>query len=159
MSRILGRTSLILAVAVAVLALAAPVSAAKPDRSFAPAGDIVVSGICEFDVLIETVANNEYFTTFFDRSGNVTRMQVAGHLVQRTSRVGGDTSIVLNVSGPGKFVDGDEGLVVDTHGTWLLFFAGQLFTLSGHGVFLVADTETIVSRHGHIVELCSILAG
>ena len=41
---------------------------------------------------------------------------------------------------------------------WLLFFAGELFTLSGHGVFLVADTETIVSRHGHIVELCSILA-
>jgi hypothetical protein len=141
------------------MALAAPVSAAKPDRSFAPAGDIVISGICEFDVLVETIANKEYSTTFFDRSGNVTRTQVAGHLVERVSRIGGDTSIVLNVSGPGKFVDGDEGLIVDTHGTWLMFFAGQLFTLSGHGRYFVADTETIISRHGRIVELCSILAG
>ena len=159
MSRILGRTSLILAAAAVVLALAAPVSAAKPERSFAPAGDIVISGICEFDVLVETIANNEYSTTFFDRSGNVTRTQVAGRLVERVSRIGGDTSIILNVSGPGRFVDGDEGLIVDTHGTWLLFFAGELFTLSGHGQFLVADTETIVSMRGHVVDLCSILAG
>ena len=159
MSRRFGRASLILVAAASVLALAAPVSAAKPDRSFAPADDIVISGICEFDVLVETIANNEYYTTFVDRSGNVTRTQVAGRFVQRVSRIGSDTSVVLNVSGPGTFVDGDEGLIVDTHGTWLMYIDGQLFTLSGHGQYLIADTENVVSRHGRVVELCSILAG
>ena len=65
---------------------------------------------------------------------------------------------MLNVSGPGTFVEGSDGLVVDTHGRWLLFLAGELFLLSGHGTFLVADTETIVSRRGHVVDLCAVLA-
>ena len=142
-----------------VLALAGPVAAAKPERAFAPADDIVVSGICAFDVLIETVVNKEYATTFFDQDGNVTRTQISGHLVQRVSRVGGDRAIVLNVSGPGRFVDTTEGLFVDTHGRWLLFIAGEMFVLSGHGQFLVNDSETIVSRRGNVLELCAILAG
>ena len=67
-------------------------------------------------------------------------------------------SIELNISGPGTFVDGPAGLTVDTHGNWMLFIDGQLFTLSGHGQFFVdATSETIVSRRGHITDLCPIL--
>src|ERR1044072_9203434 len=87
--------------AVALLCVVAmPVSAAKPEGVFAPAGDIVISGICDFDVLVETIVNKEYATTHFDKAGNPTRTHVAGHLVQRISRVGGTTSLVLNVSAP-----------------------------------------------------------
>ena len=69
-------------------------------------------------------------------------------------------SIELNISGPGTFVDDAAGLTVDTHGNWMLFIDGELFTLSGHGEFLVdANGETIVSRHGHVTELCPILGG
>ena len=69
-------------------------------------------------------------------------------------------SIELNISGPGTFVDGPAGLTVDTHGNWMLFIDGQLFTLSGHGEFFVdATSETIVSRHGHITDLCPVLGG
>src|SRR6186997_1172715 len=73
--------------------VAAPVSAAKPERVFAPAGDIVISGICAFDVLVETVVNKEYTTTHVDRAGNPTRTHVSGRLVQRISRIGSDSSI------------------------------------------------------------------
>ena len=132
----------------ALLAIvAAPVSAGRPERAFAPAGDIVVSGICAFDVLIETVVNKEYTTTHVDRAGNPTRTHVSGRLVQRISRVGSDTSIVLNVSGPGRFVDGSDGLVVDTHGRWLLFLAGELFLLSGQACDVLVGL--VGQRHLH----------
>jgi hypothetical protein len=40
---------------------------------FLPAGDAVISGVCDFDLGITVLENNEYITTFFDQEGNVTR--------------------------------------------------------------------------------------
>ena len=143
-----------------VLVLAAPVAAAKPDRSFADAGDILVSGYCDFDVIEHPVSNNEYFTTFVDRDGNITRSHVAGRLVLELINVDTGDSIVVNASGPGSFVDDAEGTTVLTGGTWILNFAGEFFMLNGRGVFRVdANGETIVAVHGHVTELCPLLAG
>src|SRR4051812_25912709 len=103
-----------------VLALAAPVAAAKPDRSFAEAGDIPVIGYCDFDVIERPVSDNEYFTTFFDADGNVTRSHVAGRLVLELINVETGHSIVVNASGPGRFVDDADGTTVLTGGTWIL---------------------------------------
>src|SRR5262245_427240 len=102
----------IIAVVVASLlaiAVAAPVAAAKPDRAFAPADDVLVD-LCEFDVLQHRLVNNEYFTTFFDRDGNVTRSQVNGHLVVELTNLESGKSIVLNASGHGRFVEDADGL-------------------------------------------------
>src|SRR3954447_12390471 len=118
-----------------VLALAAPVAAAKPDRSFAEAGDIPVIGYCDFDVIERPLSNNEYFTTFFDSDGNVTRSHVAGHLVLELINVETGHSIVVNASGPGRFVDDADGTTVLTGGTWILNFAGRFSMLNGRGVF------------------------
>jgi hypothetical protein len=156
----LFRSGIGLALGAALLvAMAAPVAAAKPDRSFAEAGDILVSGFCDFDVVEHPLANNEYFTTFFDRDGNVTRTQVTGRLVLELINLETGRSIVVNASGPGRFVDDADGTTVHTGGTWILNFAGEFFMLSGRGVFRIdADGETIVARRGHIVELCPLLA-
>lgn len=142
-----------------VVVLAAPVAAAKPDRSFAEAGDILVSGYCDFDVIEHPLSNKEYFTTFYDRDGNVRRSHVAGRLVLELINVESGRSIVVNASGPGRFVDDADGTTIYTGGTWIFNFAGEFFMLSGRGVFRVdGNGETIVSRHGHVVELCPLLA-
>ena len=120
----------------------------------------MISGFCDFDVLVEPLASKTYNTTFFDRDGNPTRDLGTGRLVVRMTNVDTGRSIELNISGPGTFVDGPAGLTVDTHGNWMLFIDGQLFTLSGHGQFFVdATSETIVFRRGHITDLCPILGG
>ena len=143
-----------------MVVLAAPVAAAKPDRVPFESEDFVLTGYCGFEILVETLANNGYDTTFFDRDGNPSRTQTTGRLVLRMTNLDNDTSITLNVSGPGRFVEDADGVTVDTHGPWMLFFAGELFTLSGHGVFRIdANGETIVSRSGRVVDLCPVLAG
>jgi hypothetical protein len=160
MARALRQTLAITAAFALVLALAGPAAAAKPERVAVPAEDFVISGFCHFDVLVETLHSKTFNTTFFDRDGNVTRDLGTGRLVVRMTNVDTGRSIELNISGPGRFVDGPAGLTVDTHGNWMLFIDGQLFTLSGHGEFFVtATSETIVSRHGHITDLCPILGG
>jgi hypothetical protein len=156
----LRRFGIGLALGAALLAVAAgPVAAAKPDRSFAEAGEVLITGFCEFDVVQTIVSNNEYNTTFFDRAGNVTRTQVNGRLVVGLTNVETGKSIVLNASGPGRFVEDTDGLTVYTGGTWTLFFAGEFFLLNGRGILRIdANGETIVATHGHITDLCELLA-
>jgi hypothetical protein len=146
-----------LAVAFA-FALAGPLAAAKPERVAVPQEDFVISGFCDFDVLVHPLASKTFNTTFFDRDGNPTREHGTGRLVVRMTNLDTGRSIDLNISGPGTFVNSPAGLTVDTHGNWMLFIDGQLFTLSGHGQFFVdATSETIVSRRGHVTDLCPIL--
>jgi hypothetical protein len=160
MARVLRRTLATIAAVALVLALAGPAAAAKPERVAVPQETFVISGFCDFDVLVEPLASKTYNTTFFDRDGNPTRDLGTGRLVVRMTNVDTGRSIELNISGPGTFVDGPAGLTVDTHGNWMLFIDGQLFTLSGHGQFFVdATSETIVFSRGHITDLCSILGG
>jgi len=157
-ARVLVSAGLTAALIAAVFA--APASAAKPDRSFADTGDIPVSGYCDFEVIEHPLVNKEYATTFFDKDGNVTRSQVNGHLVLELINVDSGASSVVNASGPGRFVEDAEGLTVYTGGHWILNFAGQFFALKGRGVFRIdANGETIVATHGHLVDLCEVLAG
>lgn len=158
MARVLRRTLAITAAVGLVLALAGPAAAGKPERVAVPQETFVISGFCDFDVLVEPLASKTFNTTFFDRDGNPTRDHGTGRLVIRMTNIDSGRSIELNISGPGRFVEGPAGLTVDTYGNWMLFIDGQLFTLSGHGQFFVdATSETIVSRRGHITDLCPIL--
>ena len=158
MTRVLRPSLATMLAAALVLAVAGPAAAAKPERVAVPQEDFVISGFCDFDVLVEPLASQTFNTMFFDRDGNPTRDHGTGRLVVRMTNIDSGRSIELNISDPGTFVDGPAGLTVDTHGNWMLFIDGQLFTLSGHGQFFVnATSETIVSRRGHVTDLCPIL--
>jgi hypothetical protein len=149
-----GTLALLLVGASAVPALAVP-----PDREFAFSGDFGLTGYCDFDISVEVLANREYSTTFFDQDGNVTRTQITGLYVLRLTNDDTGGWIVLNASGPGKFVFDDTGLTVDGAGPWFLYFAGQLLYARGN-VNLRVDGggETITGISGNVIELCEVLA-
>ena len=87
-----------------LLLSAAPVSARPPDREPVPdARDEYAAGVvCAFPTLIETTANKEKATTFYDREGNVVRQLVTGKLRMRITNTATGESIDVNVSGPGN---------------------------------------------------------
>jgi hypothetical protein len=156
----LRRVAIAFALVLLCLAAAPPVGAAKPDREFAPAADVLVSGLCDFDVLVEVLVNKEYTTAFYDRDGNVVRIHIAGRLVNRLTNTTTGEAIEVDVSGPGVFLVDEEGLTVEARGRWLLFFAGEFVIVSGNTVLRVDSTgESIVSRNGSQIDVCSLLGG
>ena len=173
---------LVIAVVAALVAVPAA-SADKPDRSPAdPFGDPVTlpaGVVCDFDLTVAEVVNNGTFTTFFDKQGVPRWTHGSGKLVWRYTNEGTGTSIDLNISGPGKTIEGDDGIVhVDGTGPWgLLFFApdgsfpgddpGPLgeapgaFLVTGH-MQLHFDTNTgvftLVSFTGRAESVCDMLS-
>lgn len=105
---------LVIAVVAALVAVPAA-SADKPDRSPAdPFGDPVTlpaGVVCDFDLTVAEVVNNGTFTTFFDKQGVPRWTHGSGKLVWRYTNEGTGTSIDLNISGPGKTIEGDDGIV------------------------------------------------
>ena len=87
MARVLRRTLATMATVALVLALAGPAAAAKPERVAVPQEDFVISGFCDFDVLVHALASKTFNTTFFDRDGNPTRDLGTGRLVVRMTNV------------------------------------------------------------------------
>jgi hypothetical protein len=83
---------------------------------FLPAGDAVISGVCDFDLGITVLENNEYITTFFDQEGNVTRRLISGRFVVELRNEETDNSIVANISGPGTITFTDDSAVWNTVG-------------------------------------------
>ena len=156
----LRRVSIAFAVLLLSIAVAPPVAATKPDRQFAPSAGVLISGFCDFDVQLDIVVNKEYATTFYDRDGNVVRVHIAGRFVNRLTNTTTGEAVEINVSGPGLFLSDEEGLTVQARGRWLLFFAGEFVVVSGHTVLRVdAAGESIVSRRGSQIDVCSLLAG
>jgi hypothetical protein len=146
------------------------VAAVAPIREPLPAGSFTISGVCDFDVSIEVLTNNEYFTTFTDQSGNVTMQLITGALKLRLTNVSTGESIDLNVPGPGRILPhGDNSSTWMAQGPWLWFllpgdlpgFEPRLFYISGR---VVAEFDaggnlvqlTVVG--GHLVDLCAELS-
>lgn len=151
-----------------ILAAAAPASADKPLREPFPAGDITISGSCDFDVFAHTVEDKAVSKTYFDDDGNPTRQIINGRLVVELTNLETGKSIVYNVSGPGFitfFEDGSLDVVLGGR-SLLFFFPGEvedlplLFVNSGQ-VTLHLDPEgniVGVEQVGEVEDVCAALA-
>jgi len=164
-------TTLLTAAVVAaalILAAAAPASAGKPLRELLPSEDFVISGSCDFDVLVHNVENKEFIKTYFDDDGNPTRQIVNGRLVSELTNLETRKSIVYNISGPGVitfFADGSVDFVAGGR-SLLWFLPGEVedlplvFVNSGQ-VTMHIDPEgnTVgVEQVGGVEDVCAALA-
>jgi hypothetical protein len=123
--------------------------------------------VCPFAVGIEPVVDREVTTIFFDRDGKVTRIEITGSLVARIINRDTGASRIENTSGPGTITFLDDGTaVLKAVGTWLFFFrpidhpASTMFINSGNMTLTISPDGviTVVSRIGHMEDLCSALA-
>ncbi|HEX6262437.1 MAG TPA: hypothetical protein VF097_06275 [Actinomycetota bacterium] len=162
------RRVLALTLFLGILVASAPASAEKPVREFLPAEDEVISDVCDFDLGVVVLENNELLTTFFDQEGNVTKQLVTGSLVVELRNEETGVSLVANIPGPGVITFPGDSELVTALGPWLwLFFPGDLgpgepgMALLTHGRFVVEfapDGVTIVERRGRQVDVCALLS-
>jgi hypothetical protein len=143
--------------------------AGKPDREPIEGGSFVVSDACEFDVLFEELTNREFFTTFYDKDGNPTRMLITGSLKAQLTNMSNNKSMQVNISGPGHIALNEDG--TETYlsgGTWLIFlspsdvpsFEPRMFLFSGR--MIIEDTGGIITSleviGGRMINLCKALS-
>ena len=154
------RTTLWLAFAVAIAALAVPAAFADPPINepvpFPPA----TGQFCEgFMVSIEATENREVLHVFSSGVGLIT-----GTLKVEVTNLSTDKTLELNISGPGTF--SPDGTITGT-GRWLLFGeAGQLpgpdpgmLLLSGRlGLTLGPAGIAGIESVGHSEDVCAALA-
>jgi hypothetical protein len=101
-----------------------------PVRQPVPAEDFSIPAgvVCNFEVFVHFVTNNQYSIDFFDADGTPTRTITQGHLVMEITNLDTGTSVIRNVSGPGTKTHPDEVLVAT--GSWFFAFApGELVSL------------------------------
>jgi hypothetical protein len=118
------------------------VGAEKPVRSFIPAEDLTLSGVCPFEVGVEILENREFGTTFSDG-----RFLITGTLkVEITNLDEPENSLTVNVSGPGVFTPtADGGFVIKAEGNWFwFFFPGDLGKKSPGTALLTSGLTTLV---------------
>jgi hypothetical protein len=104
--------------------IAVPTAAAKPERAFfeaPPPTDYAAGELCAFPVRIEAVINQEYGITFPVAEDGTQRTIVSGRLVMMITNLATDESLTVNVSGPGVFTFGADGLSIDGGGNWLFY--------------------------------------
>lgn len=106
-------------------------SADTPDRQPIPAEDFSIPAgvVCNFEVFVHFVTNNQYSIDFFDADGNPTRTITQGHLVMEITNLDTGTSVIRNVSGPGTKTHPDEVLVAT--GSWFFAFAAGELVYAG----------------------------
>ena len=140
---------LVSAVILAGIALVPAAIAEKPIRSFLPAGDFVLDGACAFPVSVEVLTNKEFGTEFSDG-----RFLITGSFKVRLTNLDSDTSMDVNISGPGVFTTPpDGGLMITAWGNWLFWFfpgelgqsSGKLLLTSGHATELFDADGNLVS--------------
>jgi hypothetical protein len=162
------RLFVILPFSVLLLSLAVPASAVPPERVFLPPlEDFLDEESCPFPMFTDFQLQKGTEKTFFDREGNITRVTVTGPLKVELTRLDTDTSIRLNVSGPGATVfENGEPVLFKARGPWVLFFGpgeleeghpGGIFLTHGHVVFdFVQGRVTKIT--GTIQNVCDLLA-
>jgi hypothetical protein len=155
------RKSLITAVVVAFgisLAAATPAAADKPIMAPAPFGTFTGQYCADFAVRVSETTNRGTAKIFSDGSAIFT-----GTLKVDVTNLETGKTISLNISGPAQF--SSDGTTLVGVGKWLFFgeagFLGRtgptLETNDGRFVISLVD-GSIVSRTGHTVELCPLLA-
>ena len=143
-----------------VIALAAPVQGAfadKPVREFVPFGSDVITGFCQFDVLLDPTQVNLYVMTFTDQSGQVVKLIASGVAKVRLTNGTTGRSITVNISGPEQVRIDANGNVTDVAvGPWLIGFPseGRLLLTKGRLVF----GQGSASLRGTSRDVCTLLA-
>lgn len=149
----------------AALLLAPAATADKPLRFFLPTDDLVVSGVCPFDVGVDILVNNEFGTLFSDG-----RFLITGSLkVQFTNLDEPTNSLTANVSGPGVFTPtADGGTVLKAEGRWFFFFfpgdlgpgsPGVAVITTGLSTLVIGGTgELTFTPARNVTDLCLALA-
>jgi hypothetical protein len=144
----------------------APVAAAPPTRepfpapcpaSGAPTCEgpglvVLVTDTCGFEVDVTWPVQREQITTFYDKAGDPARMIITGHLVVTFTNPITGKSITANISGPAHIdlINGTNTQEGRTGGpiSFLPFF------------YLFSGRIDNVSQelHGHLIDLCPLLA-
>jgi hypothetical protein len=142
-----------------VIALAVPVQGAfadKPVREFVPFGSDVITGFCQFDVLLDPTQVNLYVMTFTDQSGQVVKLVASGVAKVRLTNGATGTSIVVNISGPEQVRIDENGVTDAAVGPWLIGFPdeGTLLLTKGRLVF----GQGSESLRGTSSDVCALLA-
>jgi hypothetical protein len=136
-----------------------------PDRQPVTSEDgSIPAGPCPFPVFIHVVSNNAHTIEFFDTDGSLTRTIIQGHVVLELTNMTTGTSVIRNVSGPGKITEADQIIVKE--GPWLFFFfpdelgpgsPGSMFINRGRVVEFLGEPHEIISQTGVQEDLCGTL--
>jgi hypothetical protein len=140
----------------------------KPTRSPAIAGpfEIPAGVVCSFGVFGgEPIVNKQVVKTFPpEPNGDIVQLATGAFVFPLTNTSTGKT-IAVNISGPGRLtIHPDGSATLEARGRW--FFAlienapFNAFISSGHVVTSIAPdgTVTLVSRSGHVEDLCALLS-
>jgi hypothetical protein len=146
-------------------------AADQPTRQPLPFDPFTISGVCDFEVAVDILANKEIVTTFTDQEGNLTQQLITGVLKFRLTNLSTGESLDLNISGPARSVfaaDGSFTVFGEGRALWPVpegissnVPAGLILT-SGYYVaeFDAAGNMTeFTVVGGQVVEVCAALAG
>jgi hypothetical protein len=152
----------VLGLAVLTLALLAGSASADPNPNSARVPvtqppDQVITGVCPFPIFIETLVNKEYSKTHKNGVEIIT-----GRLVVRLTNTETGESRVYNISGPARITREGAIETIVFLGRALLFDPSFGMLVTSGRVVATFNTETgefrIVSRRGHVEDVCATLA-
>lgn len=150
---------LVLAIA-ALVAFAAPAAAVKPDRYPLLYEDLVLEGLCTFDVGIEILVDRTMGTDFYDQDGNLRRTHYSGSLWIRATNLETSAAVDLQISGPASDVYNADGTVTTTFlGRGLPLFTDSNLTRGRFEFLFSADFSevTVTQASGFTQDLCSLI--
>ena len=159
---------LILLVTVVITSAASVAGAQQPLHIKPEPLDLMMVGVCSFDVHYSEVRVHGNDLVFFDPQGDLTKEIVAGNFVTTVTNVETGASLTLNISGQFFITPNSDGsLANDAHGRNLFFTtAPEPFLLfhRGHTDLTLTFTEesfelVIHELRGQGVDLCAALAG
>jgi hypothetical protein len=155
---------------VAALVFAATAGANPSTKEQAPPPPAVTfpaGTVCAFPVTFESVVNQLFFITFFDRENDF-RFQIgAGYQILRVINETTHESMLINITGPGKVTAGADGsITIEGGGHWLVAFlpgdspSSRLLLMDGRIMLNVspAGKLTLVSHEGTAQDVCASLS-
>ena len=129
--------------------------------------DFSAGDVCPFAVHVQPITDREVSTSHYDAEGNLRWIGVTGFLDVQVTNTDTGNSMLVNISGPGKFTFRSDGTVVlNAVGNWLLFQRAtdsppsEMLLNSGHilTTFSPTGVATILHRTGSGQNLCGALA-
>lgn len=147
----------------ALVGLATPVGAVKPDRYPDNLEGFLLEGLCGFDVQLDILRDRSKVIDFYDQAGNLVRTQYSGSIVIRLTNVDSGASVDLNVGGPASDVYNDDGTVTSTfRGAGLPLITDTNLTHGNFAFTFSSDFSELLGTPkaaGHTEDTCEMLAG
>jgi hypothetical protein len=146
---------------------ASPAAASPPTREPLPAGPLILTDVCSFDVQVTVPVNGEYLTTFYDRNGDVTMQLITGALRVTLTNLSTSYETTVNIPGPGRIMFNPDGSGrFSGTGPWLqwgelndLLSWPSLAFVHGNYTFDFDSNGEItgVNSHGNVIDMCAAL--